>query len=220
MAQAPGTIDDDAEAKAAFYLRMKARGIQDRAVLRAFELVPRRTFAPQRYGDLAARDLAVPIGCGQTMIEPWLLARMVVALALERAHRVLEIGAGSGYATAILSHLAGEVLSFERYQSLAGAAREQIASLGIANAAIVWGDGLRSPPQLAAFDRIIVHGCIGQNLDALTGRLTDAGIMVCAKMASEGQTLVRLSRTAHGLREEPICPSRLQTIVPGRATTL
>ena len=220
MSLSPGTTDDEAEAKAAFYLRMQARGIMDRAVLRAFELVPRRMFAPARYSQLVARDLAVPIGCGQTMIEPWLLARMVVALGVDRNHRLLEIGAGSGYATAILSHLAGEVLSFERYQTLATAAQERLAELEITNAAVVWGDGLSLPTRLAGFDRIIVHGCLGDDLEALSGRLSEAGVLVCARITPEGQALVRIETAADGLREEAICPSRLQTIVAGLAATL
>ena len=108
---APDPAEEAAEAKAAFHLRMRARGVQDLAVLRAFELVPRQTFVPHRYLDLASRDLALPIGCGQTLDEPWLVARMIEALSVERGHRVLEIGAGTGSTAAILAQLAAEVIS-------------------------------------------------------------------------------------------------------------
>ena len=131
--------DDAAEAKAAFHLRMRARGIQDISVLRAFEIVPRQAFVPRRYLDLAQRDLALPIDCGQTLPEPWLVARLIEAAKVERKHRVLEIGAGTGYATAILSHLAADVISLERYQSLAIAAQARLDAQGIENAAVVWG---------------------------------------------------------------------------------
>src|ERR1700754_1811922 len=95
-----GEAADLAQIKAEFMLRMRARGIQDLAILRALERVPRELFVPHHYVDLARRDLALPIGCGQTLSEPFLVARMIEALAPERNDRVLEIGTGSGYATA------------------------------------------------------------------------------------------------------------------------
>lgn len=211
-------IDGEAEAKAAFYLRMRARGILDHRVLRAVELVPRRRFVPERYLDLAARDLALPIGCGQTLLEPWLVARMIVALEVERGHRVLEIGTGTGYATAILSHLGGEILSFERYRSLADAVRERLADLGIDNAAIVWGDGLDVPPGLGAFERIIVHGCLASGLEGLLAHLADDGVLVCARAHDGGQHVVRLSKNAGGIADVALFPSRLRAMVPGVAT--
>ena len=102
----PLPIPGEAEARAAqtlmaFLLRMRARGISDVAVLRALETTPRELFVPHRYRDLALRDIALPIPCGQTMPEAWLVARMMEALDLEPRHRLLEIGAGSGYATAM-----------------------------------------------------------------------------------------------------------------------
>src|ERR1700693_133309 len=100
-------------------LRMRARGVGDLRLLRALERAPRSLFMPQRYADIAARDIALPIGCGQTAPPPSVLAAMIEALDVRREHRVYEIGAGTGYGTALLSQLAGEVLSAERCQSLA-----------------------------------------------------------------------------------------------------
>src|SRR5579863_5334214 len=100
-------------------LRMRARGIQDLALLRALERAPRALFMPQRYGDIAARDIALPIGCGQTAPPPAMVAAMIEALALEPHHDVLEVGAGTGYATALIAQLAREVTTLERCQSLA-----------------------------------------------------------------------------------------------------
>ena len=121
--------DESAEAKAAFHLRLRARGVRDLAVLRAFETVPRDRFVPERYTAMAARDLPLPIACGQTTHEPWLLARAVEALAVEPGHRVLEVGSGSGYVTAVMAQLAGEVLGLERWASLAEAAQARLDAL-------------------------------------------------------------------------------------------
>lgn len=202
------------EAKAAFHLRLRARGIRDLGVLRAMELTPRQSFVPHHYLDLAMRDLALPIGCGQTLNEPWLVARMIEALSVTRTHRVLEIGSGSGYATAILAHLAGDVIGLERYQSLAVLAQARLVDLGLVNAAVVWGDGLDIPAQVEAFDRIIVHGVLAELPERLLDRLEPDGILVAARPRGDGQGIVRWKQDA----ETMICPCRFQPIVPGLAT--
>ena len=210
-----------AEAKAAFHLRLRARGLHDIRVLRALEVVPRQTFVPRRYLDLAQRDLALPIDCGQTLNEPWLVARMIEALKVERGHRVLEIGAGTGYATAILSHLAAEVISLERYQSLAIAAQARLAALEIDNAVVVWGDGLALPATLEPVDRIITHGILEPLPKTLTGRLAAGGILVCARPAGAGQAIARVTKAADGtLVETTLGACNLQPIMPGLAATL
>ena len=149
-----------AQARMAFLLGLRGRGISDIAVLRALEVAPRESFVPRQYADLAWRDIALPIACGQTMPEPWLVARMMESLGVSAAHRVLEIGSGSGYATAILAQLAGEVVSFERYRSLAVEARTRLEALGFSNASIHWDDGLAAAAEAGRFDRILVHGCL------------------------------------------------------------
>ena len=125
-----------------FVLRLRARGLADVAVLRALETVPRHLFVPHLYADLAWRDIALPIACGQTMSEPFTLARVMEALRVAPGHRVLEVGAGSGYATAILARLGAEVVSFERYRTLATEASVRLRELGFANARVIHGDGL------------------------------------------------------------------------------
>ena len=213
--------EDAAEAKAAFHLRMRARGVQDLRVLRAFELVPRQSFVPHRYLDLATRGLALPIGCGQTLPEPWLVARMIEVLSVEPTHRVLEIGAGTGYATAILAQLAADVIAFERFQSLAVAGQARLAALGIANAAIVWGDGLAAPASIEVFDRVLVHGLLTTPPSSLMDRLVRSGVMVCARATRDGQRIVKIVRSADDeLVETTVCPCRLQPILSGAAATL
>ncbi len=211
-------------ATVASHLRMRALGVQDWRVLRAFELVPRAPFVAPRHESLAARDVALPIGCGQTTAEPGLIARMIEALGVERGHRVLEIGAGSGYATAILAQLAGTILGLERFRGLAVAAQGRLDAWGVGNAAVVWADGfattgLSAAAERGAFDRIIVHGVLDAVPGWLTARLTEGAVLVCARRTTRGQDVVRLS--GPGLCDEhPVCACRLQPMRQGLAGTL
>lgn len=213
-----------AEAKAALHLRLRARGIQDLAVLRALEMVPREAFVSHRYVDLAARDLALPIGCGQTISEPSLVARMIEALTVARHHRVLEIGTGSGFAAAVLAQLAQEVFSLERFRSLAIESQERLAQLGVVNAAVVHGDGLAVPATIGQFDRIIVHGVLGEVPGTLAECLAADGVIVFARQLVDApacKQIVRLASNGEdGFTETPICPCRLQAILPGLAEAL
>ena len=124
-------VSIDAEERAQFTLRMRARGVSDIRLLRALERAPRALFMPRRYADIAAKDIALPIGCGQTAPPPSVVACMIQALALEPGMSVLEIGAGSGYATALLAQMTGDLLSLERCQTLALEAAERMAALGL-----------------------------------------------------------------------------------------
>ena len=141
---------------AAFLLRLRIKGVRDLAVLRALETVPRELFVPHRYADLAGKDVALPIPCGQVMSEPFVVARMAEALQLKATSRVLEIGGGSGYACAILARLARDIVSVERYRGLADQARAHLEALGIANVTVLWGDGRALPPDAGPFDRVVV----------------------------------------------------------------
>jgi protein-L-isoaspartate(D-aspartate) O-methyltransferase len=208
-----------AQAKAAFFLRMRARGIQDLGVLRAFELISRAFFVDAAYRALAARDVPVPLACGQTMPEPWLLARMIEALRIEPRHHVLEIGAGSGYATAILAAMADGVIGIERFQTLALAAQDRLAALDIGNAAIVWGDGLALPPEAGAFDRIIAHGIVAEP-GALVERLAPDGLLVCARLVMSAPHVMAIQKSGGGIKETLVCPCRLQSMIPGTAAAL
>jgi protein-L-isoaspartate(D-aspartate) O-methyltransferase len=198
---------------------MRARGIQDLGVLRAFELIPRAFFVDAAYRALAARDVPVPLACGQTMPEPWLLARMIEALRIEPRHHVLEIGAGSGYATAVLAAMAADVIGVERFQTLALAARDRLAALDIANAAIVWGDGLALPPEAEAFDRIIAHGIVMEP-GVFVKRLAPEGLLVCARLVRSAPQVMVIQRSGDGTKETLVCPCRLQSMIPGIAAAL
>ena len=216
--RAGGSSDEAAEGKAAFQLRMRARGVRDVNVLRVLERVSRAAFVAPDLGDLASRDLALPIGCGQTMVEPGVLARMLEALAVERSHSVLEIGAGSGYATALLAQLAGSGFGLERFRGLAATAQDRLASLGIGNAAIVWADGLAPTMDGRQFDRVIVHGILAQGPDYLVKWLKDPGRIVYARWRDGDQEVVR---SEAGLSEpRSICTCRLLPLKGGLAGVL
>jgi protein-L-isoaspartate(D-aspartate) O-methyltransferase len=131
--------------KMMFQLTLRRRGVSDQAVLRAMEEVPRETFVEPADRGEAYRDSALSIACGQTISQPFVVAYMTEQLRLQRHHRVLEIGTGSGYQAAILSRLCGYVLSIERYRTLADSARGRLVELGCENVEVLLGDGFDVP---------------------------------------------------------------------------
>ena len=205
------TDEADAEERAQFMLRMRARGVRDLSLLRALERAPRSLFMPQRYQDIAARDIALPIGCGQTAPPPSVVAAMIGALNVNRAHSVFEIGAGTGYATALLSQLAGQILSVERCQTLALEASARLQAFGVVNAQVAWADGLSPSAQLGRFDRIIVHGLIDNPVDRFAELLDPDGVLVAATGGDSGQAqrIVRFSGDGAGQFVDDACgPAR------------
>jgi protein-L-isoaspartate(D-aspartate) O-methyltransferase len=183
-----------------FVLGLRVRGIADVNVLRALELVPREAFAPHKYRDLALRDVALPIACGQTMPEPFLVARMIEALRVEPGQRVLEIGTGSGYATAILASLGAKVVSYERFKTLAHAAQTRLAQLAPANVSVVWGDGLALAADSGPYDRILVHGVLNQEPDHFLELLADGGVIVAGRRqegVAKQEAVTKIVRYAH-----------------------
>src|SRR5690242_14231670 len=139
-----------------FLLTLRRRGIADQAVLRAMDEVPRERFVETDFAESAYADQALPIACGQTISQPYVVAYMTEQLAVEPRHRVLEIGTGSGYQAAVLSRMAREVVSIERYRTLADAARNRLRTLGYGNVEVVAGDGFRGWSERAPYDRIMV----------------------------------------------------------------
>jgi protein-L-isoaspartate(D-aspartate) O-methyltransferase len=190
----------EAEERAQFMLRMRARGVGDLRLLRALERAPRSLFMPQRYADICARDIALPIGCGQTAPPPSIVASMIEALDVKPGARILEIGAGSGYAAALLAQLAGEVVSLERCQTLAVEAAERLSAFGLDNVRVVFADGLDFAPDASSFDRILVHALIEAPVEWLSRLLAPGGAMVAAMADDAGgeQRIVRFSRRAAG----------------------
>jgi protein-L-isoaspartate(D-aspartate) O-methyltransferase len=158
--------------------QLRARGITDQRVLDAMLRVPRHEFAPERYRDQAYDDHPLPISQEQTISQPYIVAIMLEALRLSPSHRVLEVGTGSGYLTALLAELAAEVISIERHAALADAARELISSMGYQNVRVITGDGSQGFPEAAPYDAIIVSAAAPQLPRAPIDQLAEGGRMI------------------------------------------
>ena len=177
--------------------QLRARGVTDERVLAAMERVPRHEFAPERYRDQAYQDHPLPIGESQTISQPYIVALMLEALELLPTDRVLEIGTGSGYVTALLAELTAQVISIERHESLAQSARALLAALGYSNARVVTGDGTRGFPEAAPYDAIIVSAAALAVPPALVAQLAEGGRMIIPVGADDAQQL-RLLRMENG----------------------
>src|SRR6202043_3329829 len=164
--------------KMMFQLNLRRRGISDQAVLRAMEEIPREVFVDAADRADAYRDSALGIACGQTISQPFVVAYMTEQLNLQKQHRVLEIGTGSGYQAAILSRLAGQVLTIERFRTLADTARARLERIGCDNVEVMFGDGFDIPPGAGQFDRIIVTAAMEQIPEALLQRLQPPGPLI------------------------------------------
>jgi protein-L-isoaspartate(D-aspartate) O-methyltransferase len=212
--------EDAAVDTGAFILSLRARRIRDTAVLRAMELVPREIFAPRRFADLARRDVALPLPCGQTMTAPGTVATMLVALGVEEGQRVLEIGTGSGYVTALLARLGADVHSVERFATLAESATERLKLAQARGARIEVGDGLAPRPR-ERFERILLNGACLAVPEALTGLLAPGGRLVGALTSQGVPRLVRIEQAEDGtLREELGTGLRVSPLSSGVAETL
>lgn len=158
--------------------QIQARDVRDPRVLDALSRVPRERFLPEEARDEAYEDHPVPIGQGQTISQPYIVGYMTEALRVEASHRVLEIGTGCGYQTAILAELAREVYSVEVIEELAERARQTLAALGYLNVHIRVGDGHQGWPAHAPYDRIMVAAAADAVPPALVDQLADTGILV------------------------------------------
>ncbi|WP_407174608.1 protein-L-isoaspartate(D-aspartate) O-methyltransferase [Bradyrhizobium sp. STM 3562] len=207
--------------KMMFQLTLRRRGISDQAVLRAMEEVPRETFVEQTDRADAYCDTALGIACGQTISQPFVVAYMTEQLKLQKRHRVLEIGTGSGYQAAVLSRLAGHVVTMERFRTLADGARRRLEDLGYHNVEVMLGDGFAVPEQLGQFDRIIVTAAMAQIPNELMQRLEPEGILIAPVGPPHGvQTLVRIVRTETGFDRKELVDVRFVPALPGVAKEL
>ncbi|MEZ5820251.1 MAG: protein-L-isoaspartate(D-aspartate) O-methyltransferase [Bradyrhizobium sp.] len=207
--------------KMMFQLALRRRGISDRAVLRAMEEVPREAFVEKGDAAHAYRDSALGIECGQTISQPFVVAYMTEQLGLQKHHRVLEIGTGSGYQAAILSKLCREVVSIERYRTLADGARKRLKTLGYDNVEVILGDGFEPPENLGTFDRIIVTAAMEKIPETLLERLEPDGVLIAPVGPHHGiQTLIRVSRTETGFDRKELVDVRFVPALPGIAREL
>jgi protein-L-isoaspartate(D-aspartate) O-methyltransferase len=207
--------------KMMFQLTLRRRGISDQGVLRAMEEVPREAFVQDADRTEAYRDSALGIACGQTISQPFVVAYMTEQLHPQKQHRVLEIGTGSGYQAAILSRLAGDVLTIERFRKLADSARQRLETLGYFNVEVMLGDGFDVPAGAGQFDRIIVTAAMQQIPESLLSRLVIGGILIAPVGPHHGvQTLVRVTRTEGGFERKELVDVRFVPALPGIAREL
>jgi protein-L-isoaspartate(D-aspartate) O-methyltransferase len=207
--------------KMMFQLNLRRRGISDQAVLRVMEEIPRDMFVQAADRGDAYRDSALGIACGQTISQPFVVAYMTEQLQLQKHHRVLEIGTGSGYQAAILSRLSSQVLTIERYRTLADSARARLKQLGCGNVEVMLGDGFDTPAAAGNFHRIIVTAAMQQIPETLAQRLEPDGILIAPVGPHHGvQTLIRMTRTGTGFEQRELVDVRFVPALPGIAREL
>ena len=201
--------------------QLRRRGIADERVLAAMEAVPRERFVPESQRRRAYADSALPIGYEQTISQPWIVAAISEALGLDGSKRVLEIGTGSGYSTAVLSLLAREVITVERVEELAAAAREVLAELGMENVEVLVGDGSAGLASRAPFEGIAVHATAPAPPPTLIDQLAIGGRLVIPIASETADMLTAITRregdvdptTGAGLERVVIGPCRFVPLI-------
>ncbi|RST30282.1 protein-L-isoaspartate(D-aspartate) O-methyltransferase [Sphingomonas ginkgonis] len=197
--------------------QIEGRGIRDPVLLAAFRTVPRELFVAPELAERAYDDSPLPIACGQTISQPYIVARMIEAARVGPGDRVLEVGSGSGYAAAVLALLAREVVGIERHPELCRLAEWRLRGLGLANGCIVGGDGARGWPSAAPFDAIIGSACGPDLPRAWLDQLASGGAIVAPVGVGGGeQRLVRQWRSGHGgWARDDLGPVRFVPLVEG-----
>ena len=204
----------------ALLMALRRQGIDDIAVLGAMEKIPRDVFVDEPFQYGAYEDTALPIACGQTISQPYIVAYMTAALELGPKMRVLEIGTGSGYQAAVLSRLCAWVYTVERHRPLLDQARKRFQQLKLHNVVSKHGDGHKGWPEQAPFDRIILTASVPDVPAALIEQLKPGGILV-APIAETGpaesisQHLTKIIRTGDGVKQEQLIPAVFVPMVPG-----
>jgi protein-L-isoaspartate(D-aspartate) O-methyltransferase len=197
-------------------MELRGSGITDARVLGAIERVPRELFVPATFRDQAYENVALPIGQGQTISQPLVVALMTEALDVGERHKVLEIGTGSGYQAAVLARLCRRVFTLERHRGLLKEAEKRFAELKLHNVTTRFGDGTKGWPEQAPFDRIIVTAAAAEIPGALLDCLAAGGVLVAP--VGEGhrdQELLRVRRGEGGFQREPLGPVRFVPLVAG-----
>ncbi len=202
-------------------LRLRRNGITEQKVLAAIESVPRDVFVPAESQDDAYSERALPIDCGQTISAPVIVGMMTAALDVGDRERVLEIGTGSGYQTAVLARLARRVYTIDRFRTLVQSAESRLRTLRISNVTTLVGDGTKGWPEQAPFDKIIVTAAGEAVPEALLKQVRLGGIIVAPVGPGDGvQKLVKMTRTVDGFLEKPLADVRFVPLIPGKAAQL
>ncbi len=192
---------------------LQGRGIFDRRVLDAMARVPREKFVDESLQADAYADRALPIACGQTISQPYIVALMTQALRLRGGERVLEVGTGSGYQAAVLAELAREVTSVERHAALSQQAATRLAALGYQRVTLVVGDGTLGWPAGAPYDRIIVAAAAASTPKHLIDQLAEGGLLVIPVGNRDQQTLQVAGKVGGEVRVEPLSVCRFVPLV-------
>jgi protein-L-isoaspartate(D-aspartate) O-methyltransferase len=207
--------------KARLVLGLRSAGVTDPQVLNALERTPRDMFVPNLFQARAWEDSALPIACGQTISQPLIVGLMTQALGLEPRARVLEIGTGSGYQTAVLSRLARLVYTVERYRTLLREAEARLKALHLTNIVTRFGDGGEGWAEQAPFDRILVTAAMDAEPTILLGQLKRSGVLVAPIGRGPVQSLKRYVGDGHGgFREETLIDVRFVPLLEGVAKEL
>lgn len=210
-------MNSNDEQKMQFILSIRSKGVVDNNVLKALEMVNREQFLKGLFAQRAYEDTPLPIDCGQTISQPSIVGLMTQALRITNRDKILEIGTGSGYQTAILSKLARRIYSVERFKPLYKEARAIFRKLQLNNITSVWGDGSQGVVEQQPFDRIIVTAAAEDPPPTLLNQLKIGGIMVIpVGQSDEIQKLIRVERTEKNFKYEDLCDVRFVPLLEGR----
>ncbi|MFC3323705.1 protein-L-isoaspartate(D-aspartate) O-methyltransferase [Mesorhizobium cantuariense] len=209
-----GLQNDDREGFAAFLLRLRGRGTVPKALIAAFEATPRRGFLGAQFHSTAWSDRMLPIECGEAIEGADMQAAVIAALTIEQGNRVLEIGTGSGYTSAVMSRLAARVVTTDRYKTLVEQARQRFEALGIGNVIVRHADGSGGLPNEGPFDRIVAWASFDSLPRFLLDQLSSGGIVIAPIGPEEGeQVLAKLTKVGSRFEREDIGLVRLQPIL-------
>jgi len=207
---------DEAERQMQFLFALRSRGVMDARVLGAMEKVDRGVFVKGHFSNRAYEDMPLPIACGQTISQPSVVGLMTQALNVQPRDKVLEVGTGSGYQAAVLSHLARRVYTVDRHKRLVSEAQAAFDELGLTNITTFTADGSRGYPEQAPFDRILVTAAAEDPPGPLLAELKTGGIMVLpVGQSDQVQSLIKVTRTESGYDYEELLPVRFVPLIEG-----
>lgn len=204
----------------ALVMELRGQGVTDQRVLSAIERTPRQLFVDEPFHPTAYENIALPIACGQTISQPYVVAYMTEALAVEARHRVLEIGTGSGYQAAVLAPLCRMVYTVERHRPLLRAAEARFTALNLHNIVVRHGDGSTGWAEQAPFDRVLITAAVSEIPAALIEQLRPSGILVAPLSGPDAferisQRLVKIIRTERGIIRQDLIPVAFVPMLPG-----
>jgi protein-L-isoaspartate(D-aspartate) O-methyltransferase len=214
-----GSRDGD-QALGEFIIALRTRGYRGSRLLEAVERAPRTEFVAPEHVGFAYRDISLPLPCGQETGRPLAVVEAVAALELEPAHRVLEVGTGSGWQTALIATLSAAVASVERWRPLAEAADARMQRLGFRNVVVAAEDGEGGLPDAAPFDRIILNAALADIPRMIVSQLAEGGMLIAPMVDRDTQSLTRFRKRRGKLAGERLGPSDASMLTPGMGGSL